>query len=245
MAGAGVRCRTDLRGGRRQGRGAGRGLRLHAGGQSALDDPEMDVRHPRGRRARQCREGAARGRAARRAAVAQRLRLRPQACRACRRHRRDPDRRIRTTRFPSSTQVGKTLLVASGSHGKFLSRLDLDVQGGAVRDFRYRLIPLFADVIDARRRDARRDRAGARAVRSPSSRARSDAPRSCSIAAATSTARFDDLICAALIEERDAEIALSPGFRWGTSMLPGSRDHRRGHPQRDRDHLSERLPACR
>ena len=50
--------------------------------------------------------------------------------------------------LPVATQVGRTLLVASGSNGKFLSRLDLDVQSGAVRDFRYKLIPLFADVID-------------------------------------------------------------------------------------------------
>ena len=70
VAGAGVRRVPDVRGRRRQGRGAGRGLRLYAGREPALDDPEMDVRHPRGRRARQCREGAARGRAACRAAVA-------------------------------------------------------------------------------------------------------------------------------------------------------------------------------
>jgi len=44
-------------------------------------------------------------------------------------------------------KVGKTLLIASGSHGKFVSRLDLDVQNGAVKGFRYKLIPLFADAI--------------------------------------------------------------------------------------------------
>ena len=49
--------------------------------------------------------------------------------------------------IPEAITVGKTLLIASGSHGKFLSRLDLDVQGGAVKGFRYKLIPLFADAI--------------------------------------------------------------------------------------------------
>src|SRR5882724_3003088 len=49
--------------------------------------------------------------------------------------------------MPDVVRVGTTLIVSSGSHGKFISRLDLDVQGGAVKGFRYRLIPLFADVI--------------------------------------------------------------------------------------------------
>src|SRR5204862_3836110 len=49
--------------------------------------------------------------------------------------------------LPEPVKVGKTLLIASGSHGKFLSRLDLDVRDGVVKDFRYKLIPLFADVI--------------------------------------------------------------------------------------------------
>ena len=79
MAGAGVSRLQDVRQGRREDRGARRGLCLYAARQSALDDAEMDVRHSRGRRARQCRQGAPRRRAACRAAVAQRLRLRPQA----------------------------------------------------------------------------------------------------------------------------------------------------------------------
>ena len=51
--------------------------------------------------------------------------------------------------LPEAIKVGKTLLVASGSHGKFISRLDLDVRDGAVKGFRYKLIPLFADVDQA------------------------------------------------------------------------------------------------
>ena len=58
--------------------------------------------------------------------------------------------------LPAAIKVANTLLVASGSHGKFLSRLDLDVQGGGIKNFRYRLIPLFADAINSIRRSAPR-----------------------------------------------------------------------------------------
>ena len=51
--------------------------------------------------------------------------------------------------MPEPVRVGKTLLIASGSHGKFVSRLDLDVRPEGLRDFRYKLIPLFADAIRA------------------------------------------------------------------------------------------------
>ncbi|PJK30190.1 thiosulfohydrolase SoxB [Minwuia thermotolerans] len=123
--------------------------------------------------------------------------------------------------LPEAVHVGEsTLLIASGSNGKFVSRLDLDIADGAVKDFRYRLIPVFSDIIGA----------------DPDMAALIDrlrAPYEAELKrelAHTETllyrrgnfnGTFDDLICRALIEERDAEIALSPGFRWGTSLLPG------------------------
>jgi len=122
--------------------------------------------------------------------------------------------------LPEAIKVGTTLLVASGSHGKFVSRLDLDVQNGAVKDFRYRLIPLFSDAIKP---DAEMAAAIATA-RAPYIRelgrevGRAD---SLLYRRGNFNGTFDDLICAALLTERDAEIALSPGFRWGTSVLPG------------------------
>lgn len=123
--------------------------------------------------------------------------------------------------LPEAVKVGKTLLVASGSHGKFVSRLDLDVQGGAVKGYRYKLIPLFADVIKP-------DAAMAAAVtkaRAPYAKELSRVvghADSLLYRRSNFNGTFDDLICAALIKERDAEIALSPGFRWGTSVLPGA-----------------------
>ena len=122
--------------------------------------------------------------------------------------------------IPEAIKIGSTLLVASGSHGKFVSRLDLDVQNSAVKGFRYKLIPLFADVIKP-------DAEMAFAV------TKARAPYAKELARVVGQAdsllyrrgnfngTFDDMICAALLKERDAEIALSPGFRWGTSVLPG------------------------
>jgi sulfur-oxidizing protein SoxB len=122
--------------------------------------------------------------------------------------------------LPAVEKVGDTLLVASGSHGKFLSRLDLDVRDGRVADFRYRLIPIFSDAVTPDPEIASLvDR-----LRAPYE---AEANR---VLGQTETflyrrgnfnGSFDDLICQALLQERDAEIALSPGFRWGTSLLPG------------------------
>ena len=123
--------------------------------------------------------------------------------------------------LPQVVKAGKTLLVASGSHGKFVSRLDLDVRGVEIRDFRYRLIPLFSDAIRpdpemaaeiARVRAPFAAELGRVVGRSESLLYRRD----------NFNGTFDDLICAAIMQERDAEIALSPGFRWGTSVPPGA-----------------------
>jgi sulfur-oxidizing protein SoxB len=123
--------------------------------------------------------------------------------------------------LPEAVKVGRTLLIASGSHGKFLSRLDLDVRDGAVKDFRYKLIPLFADAIAS---DAEMAAAIAK-VRAPfAAELAREVGRTESLLyrRGNFAGSFDDLICAAIMQERDAEVALSPGFRWGTSVLPGS-----------------------
>jgi sulfur-oxidizing protein SoxB len=122
--------------------------------------------------------------------------------------------------LPEPVKVGHTLLVASGSSGKFVSRLDLDVAGGTVRGFRYRLIPVFSDIIAADPDMA----AIIERVRAPfETELKRELGRTESLLyrRGNFNGSFDDLICQALMAERDAEIALSPGFRWGTSLLPG------------------------
>lgn len=121
---------------------------------------------------------------------------------------------------PEAIKVDRTLLVASGSHGKFVSRLDLDVRGGEIKDYRYKLIPLFADAVKP---DAEMSAAIAKA-RAPYAKELARVvghTQSLLFRRGNFNGTFDDVICAALLKERDAEIALSPGFRWGTSVLPG------------------------
>jgi sulfur-oxidizing protein SoxB len=122
--------------------------------------------------------------------------------------------------LPEVVKVGRTLLVASGSHGKFVSRLDLDVRDGQVNDFRYKLIPVFADAIAGDAEVA----AKIAAVRAPhAAMLREPIGRTETLLyrRGNFNGTLDDVICDALLTERDAEIALSPGFRWGSSLLPG------------------------
>jgi sulfur-oxidizing protein SoxB len=122
--------------------------------------------------------------------------------------------------LPAVVEVGRTLLVASGSHGKFLSRLDLEVKDGKVANYRYRLIPVFADVI-------RPDPEMAALVEKIRAPHKAELGRVLGRTEGLLYRRgnfngtFDDLICQALLEQRDAQIALSPGFRWGATLIPG------------------------
>src|SRR5690606_35983499 len=122
--------------------------------------------------------------------------------------------------LPDVVKVGQTLLIASGCHGKFVSRLDLDVQNGEVKDYRYRLIPVFSDAIASEPQMA----AAIQKIRAPHEKMlgeRIGRADTLLYRRGNFNGTLDDVICDALLAERDAEIALSPGFRWGTSILPG------------------------
>ena len=115
---------------------------------------------------------------------------------------------------------GKTLVTNAGSNGKFLAVLDLDIGAGGVKDIRYRLLPIYTKLIEP-------DAAMAALI----DRLRSPYQAKFGEQLATAdallyrrgnfTGPMDQLICDALRQELDAEIALSPGFRWGATVLAG------------------------
>ncbi len=122
--------------------------------------------------------------------------------------------------IPAPIKVGNTLLVAAGSHGKFLARLDLKVEGKRIVDFRFKLMPIFSDIIKPDPEMA----ALIDEIRAPyKSELDKVLGRTDSLLyrRGNFNGTFDDLICDALLAEREAEVALSPGFRWGATLLPG------------------------
>jgi S-sulfosulfanyl-L-cysteine sulfohydrolase len=122
--------------------------------------------------------------------------------------------------LPQPIVVGRTLVVNSGSHGKFLSRLDLDVRGGRVVGHRYRLLPVLAGAVPA---DADMDRL-IREVRAPHEARlgeRLAVSDSLLYRRGNFNGTFDEVILDALLKRADAEVAFSPGFRWGITMVPG------------------------
>ncbi len=115
---------------------------------------------------------------------------------------------------------GQTLVINSGSNGKFLSVLDLDVRAGKIQGYRYKLLPVFANLLPADPDMA----AYIDEVRSPYK------PRLDEKLAVTEgllyrrgnfNGSWDQLILDALLAVKGAEIAFSPGFRWGTTLMPG------------------------
>ncbi len=126
--------------------------------------------------------------------------------------------------MPAPTVVdnpgGKTLVTNAGSNGKFLGVMDFDVKDGKLRDFRYRLLPIFSNLLPA-------DPEMAKYI------AETRAPYADKLTEQLATSEdllfrrgnfngtFDQVICDALRKVNDAQVSLSPGFRWGTSVLPG------------------------
>jgi sulfur-oxidizing protein SoxB len=121
---------------------------------------------------------------------------------------------------PAPVVVGKTLVTNAGSNGKFLALLDLQVGAGGVTDYRYRLLPVFANLLPA-------DEAMASyvaQVRAPYEQKLSEklaVSEGLLYRRGNFNGSFDEVILEALLTEKNAEIAFSPGFRWGTTLLPG------------------------
>ena len=115
---------------------------------------------------------------------------------------------------------GQTLVMNSGSNGKFLSVLDFDVRNGKIQGFRYKLLPVFANLLPADRDMA----AHIEKVRAPH-RAKLEEKLAVSEGLLYRRGNFngswDQLILDAMLEVKGAQIGFSPGFRWGTSILPG------------------------
>ncbi len=115
---------------------------------------------------------------------------------------------------------GKTLVTNAGSNGKFLGVLDFDVNDKKVADFRYRLLPVFANMLPA---DKAMESLIAK-IRAPYAAKLSE---TLAITEGTLYRRGnfngsgDQLLLDALMDVQGAEMAFSPGFRWGTSLLPG------------------------
>ncbi len=119
-----------------------------------------------------------------------------------------------------SNSAGKTLVTNAGSNGKFLAVLDLDIGAGKVNDFRYRLLPVFSNLLTA---DAAM-LAYINGVRQPYAEKLNEplaVAESLLFRRGNFNGTFDQVICDAMRAVGGAEIALSPGFRWGTSILPG------------------------
>jgi sulfur-oxidizing protein SoxB len=122
--------------------------------------------------------------------------------------------------LPRPIVVGKTLVINSGAHGKFLSRLDLVVRSGVVSGYRYKLIPVLSTHVPE-------DPDMARLIREI--RAPWEARLAERLAVSETllyrrgnfNGSFDEVVLDALLKRFDAQVALSPGFRWGVTIVPG------------------------
>ncbi len=115
---------------------------------------------------------------------------------------------------------GKTLVTNAGSNGKYLGVLDLELGKGAVKNVNYRLLPVFTNELKADAEMA----ALVDKLRAPHARMLDETVAKADrllYRRGNFNGTMDEMICDALRHQLDAEIALSPGFRWGTSVLSG------------------------
>ncbi len=121
---------------------------------------------------------------------------------------------------PVRNAGGKTLVTNAGSNSKFLGVMDFAVKAGKVADFRYRLLPIFANQLQA---DPAMEALIAK-LRAPYEARLADklaVTDGLLYRRGNFNGSWDQLICDALMDVQGAEIAFSPGFRWGTTLLPG------------------------
>jgi sulfur-oxidizing protein SoxB len=122
--------------------------------------------------------------------------------------------------MPVKNPKGVTLVTNAGSNGKFLAVMDLDVRGRKLRGYKYRLLPVFSNLIEP-------DRAMSDYIKK--ARAPYEGKLNQKLAVTEDVlyrrgnfnGTFDQIILDALIDVKGADMAFSPGFRWGTSLLPG------------------------
>ena len=121
---------------------------------------------------------------------------------------------------PVKNEEGTTYVCNAGSNGKFLNVLDLDIQNGKIKDFKFTLLPIFSDLVP----EDKEMKAYIENVRLPYIK---DLNRTIATTEETLFRRgnfngsWDQIICDALIDVKGADISLSPGFRWGTTVMPG------------------------
>lgn len=123
--------------------------------------------------------------------------------------------------MPVKNSSGTTLVTNAGSNGKYLGVMDLEISGGKVADFRYKLLPVFSNMLEP---DAEMT-AYIEGVRKPYLGQLGEELAVCDellYRRGNFNGTFDQVICDALRAVGDAQISLSPGFRWGTTVLPGS-----------------------
>ncbi|PQM62972.1 MAG: thiosulfohydrolase SoxB [Rhodobacteraceae bacterium] len=122
--------------------------------------------------------------------------------------------------IPHAIKINNTLLLSSGSHGKYLGRIDLKVENSKVVDSSSALIPIFSDLIpsdDIMKKHIDDIRAP---YEKECSRVIGQA-ETLLYRRGNFNGTWDDIICDSIIERRETQISLSPGFRWGTSLLSG------------------------